>query len=140
MSDTTGSNAPPVPVFPPGRYGRRRAPGSPYRRWWGVVGAAAVAAAGLWVGVRGYQEFGDPAYQPQVITYTDVSDTAITIVFRVDLPAGAGATCALRARARDGAVVGAAEVAVPAGQPVQRRVLPTTRRAFIGEVPRCRAG
>lgn len=139
MSDTTGSNAPPGPVFPPGRYGRRRAPASPRRRWWFAAAAAVVAAAGLGVGVRGYQEFGDPAYQPEVITYTDVSDASITIVFRVNLPAGAGATCALRARARDGAVVGAAEVAVPAGQQVRRHMLPTTRRAFIGEVPRCRA-
>ncbi|GGK05144.1 hypothetical protein GCM10010123_38770 [Pilimelia anulata] len=138
MTDTTAPNAAPAPVFPPGRYGRRRAPRGRAARVWVIAASLLVVAAAVLVGVRGYREFGDPAYQPTVLSYTDVTDTTITIHFRVHLPAGAGATCAVRARAHDGSVVGRAEVPVPPNEPVRSYVLATAGRPFIGEVLRCR--
>ncbi|GGK14895.1 membrane protein [Pilimelia terevasa] len=138
MTDTTGSNAPPAPVFPPGRYGRRREARHVRRSPWVAAGLACVVAAGVALAVRGYREFGDPAFTPQVISYTDATDTSITIHYRVHLRSGAGAVCAVRARSRDGTVVGRADAAVPAGAPVQRYVLRTTGRPFVGEVLRCR--
>jgi len=131
------TTTPRPPVFPPGRYGRRREP----RRRRGlpvVLAAAAAAAATLALTVGLYQRFGDPAYEPRVVGYTDITDQQIAIRFRVRLPRGEGAVCAVRARARDGAVVGRAEVPVPAGTTEITYRLATSARPFIGEVARCR--
>jgi hypothetical protein len=86
-----------------------------------------------------YLRFGDPAYRAQVVSYTDVTDEQIVIKFRVRLPDGEGAVCAVRARSRDGAVVGRADVPVPAGRTEVTYRLATTARPFVGEVTRCRA-
>jgi hypothetical protein len=102
-----------------------------------VLVGALLAVLALTVAL--YLRFGDPAYEAQVVTYTDVTDEQIVIKFRVRLPDGAGAVCAVRARSRDGAVVGRAEVPVPAGQTEITYRLATTARPFIGEVTRCRA-
>ncbi|HEY8532753.1 MAG TPA: DUF4307 domain-containing protein [Micromonospora sp.] len=128
------------PVFPPGRYGRRREP-RPRRRWLrGLVVAVAVALA-TGAAVRLYQQFGDPNYRAQVITYTDITDSQVVVEFRVTLPPGGSAVCLVRARTRDGAEVGREQVQVTA-PPGQRQVtvshrLTTTARPMVGEVPRC---
>lgn len=138
MPETPATTAPPAPMFPPGRYGHRRAP---RRRGRGLyaAGLCAVVVIGVLVAVVGYQRYGDPAYQAEVITYTDITDDQIVITFQVRLPAGESAVCGVRARSRDGEVVGRAEVAVPAGQEQTSHRLATNRRPFIGEVVRCRA-
>ncbi len=78
-----------------------------------------------------------------MISYTDITDTGIVVHFRVNVPEGGGASCAVRARNRAGVTVGSEEVAVsgaPGGDPVTvDHRLTTTERAFIGEVLRCRA-
>ncbi|HEU5107799.1 MAG TPA: DUF4307 domain-containing protein [Micromonosporaceae bacterium] len=124
-------------MFPPGRYGRRR---SPRRRRPAatVFALVAVLVVALAASVAMYRRFGDPAYEPQVVSYTEVTDDQMVIRFRVRLPAGEGAVCAVRARARDGAEVGRAEVPVPPGRTEVTYRLATSRRAFVGEVPRCR--
>jgi Domain of unknown function (DUF4307) len=104
-----------------------------------MLALLAVVAATSVLAIRLYQQYGDPTYEPQVITYTDITDRQIVINFRVRLPEGTGAVCAVRARARDGSVVGRAEVPVPAGSPVISYRLETSARPFIGEVLRCRA-
>jgi hypothetical protein len=86
-----------------------------------------------------YLRYGDPAYGAEVVSYTPITDDRMEIRFRVRLPDGEGATCAVRARSRDGAVVGRAEVPVPAGRTEVTYRLATTGRAFVGEVTRCRA-
>lgn len=101
----------------------------------------AIAVSGL-VAVRLYRMYGDPAYDVDVITYTDVTEKQLVLTFRVTVPAGGAADCVLRARARDGAEVGRAEVRVDAApsqtQVTMRHRLATSRQAFIGEVLRCR--
>lgn len=129
-----------APVFPPGRYGRRRE--RQRRRPWLVAGLALVTVMiGALVAVRLYKNYGDPAYDAQVITYTDISDTGLTLTFRVAIPAGGEARCVVRARSRDGAEVGKQEVLVrdrpgDGATPATQRLV-TTARPFVGEVLRC---
>lgn len=128
-------------MFPPGRYGRRRA--QRRRRPWvpALLAAAVVAALGL-VTLRLYGMYGHPDYDAQVITYTEITESQVLIDFRVTVPAGGSAICVVRARSRDGAEVGRAEVPVTAAPgetlPTVRYRLATTARAMIGEVLRCR--
>jgi hypothetical protein len=152
LADHTDNNRPerpPVtetpattPVFPPGRYGRRREPRRT-RRWVVPALAALVALAAVWAGVRLYQQYGDPTYEAAVIRYTDITDTSVAVDFTVRVPPGGSARCALRARSYDGAEVGRAEVTVTAApgerSAAARHTVTTTARPFIGEVVRCRA-
>ena len=103
-----------------------------------ILALVTVIVAATALAVRLYQQYGDPAYRAEVVSYTDITDTGLVITFRVHLPRGEGAVCAVRARDRSGIVVGRGEVAVPAGSPQFSHSLPTTSRPFIGEVVRCR--
>lgn len=132
---------PDAPVFPPGRYGRRRQPRRRSRWLSALLAAAFVAALGLTT-VRLYQRYGDPNYQAQVLSYTEITDSQIVIEFRVTVPAGGSAVCVLRARSRDGAEVGRETIVIKATpedrHPTVRHRLATTARPMIGEVMRCR--
>ncbi|WDZ86908.1 DUF4307 domain-containing protein [Micromonospora cathayae] len=141
MTETHATTTPGAPLFPPGRYGRRREPGR--RRPWLTALLLAVVLAVLTVAAyRLYQRYGDPTYDAQVITYTDVTDTGILVDFQVTVPPGGSAVCVVRARSADGAEVAREEVPVSA-RPDERAVrvqhrLTTSARPFIGEVVRCR--
>ncbi|WP_239127056.1 DUF4307 domain-containing protein [Asanoa siamensis] len=141
MTETPTSTTPATPVFPPGRYGHRR--DARRRRPWLVAGLAVVTLiVGALVSVRLYKNYGDPAYDAQVVNFTDIADDGLTLRFRVTIPDGGQATCVLRARAKDGATVGTQELPV-SDQPgdgataVTHRLV-TTAKPFIGEVLRCR--
>src|SRR5687768_1250780 len=62
---TAGTGA---PVFPPGRYGRRREPRR-RRPWLVALLVVVVVAAGAALSVRLYRQYGDPAYDAQVLSY-----------------------------------------------------------------------
>ncbi|TDB74635.1 DUF4307 domain-containing protein [Micromonospora sp. KC723] len=141
MTETHATVPPGTPVFPPGRYGRRREPG---RRRPLLVGVLVAVLAGVLVlaATRLYARYGDPNYDAQMITYAEITDTGVRVDFRVTLPAGGSAVCLLRARSHDGAEVGRDEVPVTAA-PGERHLtvrhrITTTGRPFIGEVVRCR--
>ncbi|SCL19451.1 protein of unknown function [Micromonospora rhizosphaerae] len=141
MTETHATVAPGAPIFPPGRYGRRREPGRRRPLLAALLAAVLVAALGL-LTVKLYTQYGDPEYDAQVITYTGITDTEVLVDFRVTVPEGGSATCVLRARSADGAEVGREEVTVTA-RPGERQVttrhrLATSARPFIGEVLRCR--
>ncbi|WP_410810192.1 DUF4307 domain-containing protein [Micromonospora sp. 067-2] len=142
MTETHATISPGAPVFPPGRYGRRRAGGNRRRHILMAALALLVLVAALTaISVRLYHQYGDPAYDAQVITYTDITDNQVLVDFRVTLPPGGSAVCVLRARDRAGAEVAREQVTVTAG-PGDRHVttrhrLTTTARPFIGEVLRC---
>ncbi|MFI2649459.1 DUF4307 domain-containing protein [Micromonospora fulviviridis] len=141
MSETHATIASGAPVFPPGRYGRRREPGRRRPLLLVLVAALLLALLGL-VAARLYGQYGDPDYRAEVITYTGITDSRVVVEFRVTVPAGGSATCLLRARSHDGAEVGHVETTVTA-PPGERHVrtrqeVPTTARPFIGEVLRCR--
>ncbi|RKR90267.1 uncharacterized protein DUF4307 [Micromonospora pisi] len=142
MTETNATRSSDTPVFPEGRYGHRRTSGR--RRPWlsALLAVALLAVLGL-AAARLYRQYGDPTYDAQVITYTDITDSQMRLVFRVTVPAGSSAICAVRARSRDGAEVAREEVRVdaPPGerQPVVEHLLRTSGPAMIGEVLRCRA-
>ncbi|MGH3648617.1 MAG: DUF4307 domain-containing protein [Micromonosporaceae bacterium] len=128
------------PTFPAGRYGRRRQP-RPARRWVAVLLATLVIIAGLAISLQLYRQYGDPTYQPKVLTFT-IGDGEVTIRFQVYKPGGQPATCIVRARAANGEEVGRAEVAIPAGSPDSDSVtvtytLATSREPVTGEVVGC---
>ncbi|MGI5212189.1 DUF4307 domain-containing protein [Plantactinospora sp. CA-290183] len=142
MPETPATVVPTAPVFPPGRYGRRRAHRT--RRPWLLALLVAVLLVTMGgIAFRLYRMYGDPTYDAQVITYTGVTESQVVIDFRVTVPTGGSAICVVQARSRDGAVVGREEVRVVAEpgerHPVARHRLATTGRPIIGEVLRCRA-
>ncbi|MFI7598664.1 DUF4307 domain-containing protein [Actinoplanes sp. NPDC049681] len=102
-----------------------------------------VAVAAVALAVRLYHQYGDPAYDAQIVRWTGVTQTQITVDFTVRIPPGGVATCNLRARDYDGNVVGTRTVTVRAadGKPTIEvsEVVPTTAKAFVGEVLGCRA-
>ena len=128
-----------APVFPPGRYGRRR----DGRRHVLVPAmfAAVLVVALVLASFKLYRQYGDPTYDAQVIRYTGITDTQVTVDFLVTVPSGGSATCLLRARAYSGAEVGRRTVTVSAPdderQATASELVTTTARPFIGEVVRC---
>jgi hypothetical protein len=142
VSETHATPPSGAPVFPPGRYGRRRSTES-RRPWLAALLALGALVVTSLIAVRLYQTYGSPHYDATVITYTEMTDSSVLITFRVTVPAGESAACVLRARARDGAEVGREDVRVdapPGGTSVtSSHRLSTSRRAFVGEVLRCRA-
>jgi hypothetical protein len=129
-----------APVFPPGRYGRRR--DGRRRPLVPVVFGVLVLAVSVLLAVRLYDRYGDPDYQPRIVGWSDVTPTAMTIRFTVRVPAGGAADCVLRARSYDGAEVGRRTVTVtaPAGATTAegREVVTTRALASHGDVVRCR--
>ncbi|MCA2215622.1 DUF4307 domain-containing protein [Jidongwangia harbinensis] len=136
MSETRAT----TPVFPPGRYGRRR---DGRRRWLlPVIFAVLVLALSVLAAVRLYRQYGDPDYDAKIVGWSDVTPARMTIEFTVRVPAGGSAVCVLRARTYDGAEVGRREVTVrPTGSATLVRAaesVPTTALAAVGDVVRCR--
>ena len=127
------------PVFPPGRYGRRRDGRS--RRGLPIVFGAVVVAVSLLLALRLYGQYGDPDYDARIVGWTDVTPAAMTIEFTVRVPEGGAATCVLRARSYDGAEVGRRTVtlaAAPGATTIEgRERVTTSARASHGDVVRC---
>lgn len=125
------------PVFPPGRYGRRREPTR--RRWVVPVVLAAVVAVMALLVVKLFTQYGSPQYSPTVLSLTNVTETSTTVKFRVQKPSPA-AVCMVIAEARDGSVLGSSTVPVPVGTDVTvTYTITTTDRPYIAEVPSCHA-
>lgn len=124
------------PVFPPGRYGRRR---SERRRprWVGWLPVVLGALLGLTVAVVTFQRYGNPQYRQAVVAF-ELADDHVTVKFEVHKPADRTAVCRVRARSSSGEEVGAADVTVPVGASVTMTyTLPTRDRPVSAEVPRC---
>jgi uncharacterized protein DUF4307 len=88
----------------------------PARRWI-VLGAVLAVLAGLGLAIMGYRNLGDPPIDGKVLGWGPTLDEhQLSVRFGVhrDHPERP-ATCTLRARARDGAEVGRADIAVPPG-------------------------
>jgi Domain of unknown function (DUF4307) len=125
------------PVFPPGRYGRRREPKR--RRWVLPLVLVAVVSVTALLALKLFTQYGSPQYSPTVLSLTNVTKTSITVKFRVQ-KASPAAVCTVDAEARDGSVLGTANVPVPAGTDVTvSYTITTTDRPYIAEVPSCHA-
>ena len=123
-------------MFPPGRYGRRRAVRGRVRRLSVLVSVAGALLGLVLAGVL-YARYGAPAYRPTVVGY-ELADDHATVRLRVHKPAGRAAVCHVRAVARSGAEVGAADVPVPVGADVTvTHTFPTGGRATVVTVSAC---
>lgn len=139
MTEPNAPTSSPAPVFPPGRYGRRRAPRG-RRRWVPAALVVLVVLAGLAIAVRLHSQYGAGPYDTELVRYTDVTDSQVVVQFRVDLPAGRAALCTVRARNRAGAEVGRAEVRVSPQadrRPLIKYRLATSERPVTGEIKGC---
>lgn len=127
------------PIFPPGRYGRRRRPG-PATRPVVILLAVALVAVLTYFGVRLYRAYGDQDYSAEVTRFT-TSDSAVDVEFVVRLPEGGRAQCVVRARDAAGLEVGRATVPVVAGADPKRTIatyrLNTSGRPVTGELAGC---
>jgi hypothetical protein len=130
-----------APVFPPGRYGRRR--DGRRRLFVPAVLALLLGVAAVFLVIRLYGQYGDPDYDAQIVGWSDVTDTQMTIRFTVRVPPGGSATCGLRARDYGGLEVGRRTVTVTAKQSARTidasEVVPTSTKAAVGDVIRCAA-
>ena len=135
QADPGGTTPASGPVFPPGRYGKRRE--GTRRRWPGLLVFALVIAAMVTIAVRLYGQYGNDQFSPTVTNLTSVTDSSVTVTIRVQKPR-APAVCTVDAEGRDGTVLGSAEVNVPAGTDVTVTHRVTTRaRPYIAEVSTC---
>ena len=102
------------PIFPPGRYGRRREPRRT-PRW--VIAVMAVALAGLTglAGVTLFKAYGERDYSASVTAFAEITDTQVVVTFMVRLPAEGTAKCVVRARDETGVEAGREEIIVKAG-------------------------
>lgn len=141
MSETRATATDGAPVFPPGRYGRRRS--GRRRRALPIVLLVLVIGASLLLSVRLYQRYGQTDYQAQIVGWNETSDTLMTIRFTVRVPAGKAASCTLRARDFNGNELGRRDVVVrPAGDATTIEAdepVTTTARAVVGDVLGCQA-
>jgi len=139
------ATSPAGPTFPPGRYGRRRAAhGVAARRYQrGIIAAllCAVLAASGAAAWRLYQIYSAQVIHVRVLAFNVVSEHQVQVQFEVKKSPGSAVTCNVRARSRDGADVGQAEVVLPPhGPDTMTYSLMTRKRAVIGEVLRCVPG
>lgn len=125
--------------WPAGRYGRRREPPR-HRRLVLALLVTLTVLAGLAVAWRLYDGLARAPVRGEVRTFSIVDDDTVRITFEAVRDPGLDAVCVLRARSRDGAEVGRAEVALPTGGDERVTVtytLATRARAVTGEVYGC---
>ncbi len=124
------------PVFPPGRYGRRRGPRR-VARWVPVVGLVLLLAGTLWLTERLYRQYGDP-YQPHVTGLEQLTDSSVTVVWTVQKPDTKRVTCRLKASNASGLEVGYTEVGIQGPGTLHTKIA-TSARASTVDVLGCRA-
>lgn len=128
-----------APIFPPGRYGRRRQRRRT-ARWVPAALVTVVVAGMLAVAIMLFQRYGNPVYQPALSGYGSVTDHAITVTFQVTKRDPGPAVCLAVAKDRTMGEVGRLEVAVPEGSRVTvTATVPTTAQATGVKIEGCRA-
>lgn len=141
VTETPATTSLARPIFPPGRYGRRRET-KRTPRWVIVVAVAAVAGLTGLAGLNLFKAYGERDYSASVTAFADITDTQVVVTFMVRLPADGIAKCVVRARDATGVEAGREEIVVKAGpdpaQTVVSHRLVTRTRPITGEVQGCR--
>lgn len=137
---TRDTGAGEAPVFPPGRYGRRRDPRRARRR--ALPLAVVGAVLGLVIAVALYQQYRPAEYQGQLLSFDVRSASQAQFRLQVTKPAGQPAECSVQALAYDHSAVGQTDVRIPPGSSDSTSVtvtasLRTSARAYTGEVQGC---
>jgi Domain of unknown function (DUF4307) len=129
-----------TPVFPPGRYGRRREPGG-RRRYLALVLVIPVVLVGLWIAYTLYDKYGRPTFAPSSATVVQVTDSSATVRFTVHKNRDETGSCRVRIRDYNGAQVGYQDAPVGVGANLTITVtLATTGRGYAADVLGCTAG
>lgn len=107
-----------------------------------VIAAACVAAAlGIaWVAWAA-EHWATPQAASRLISYSDITEEAVTVQIQVDREMGIPVTCELQARGPDQAVVGRATIEIPAGDDTRlflSETIPTSERPENAELLGCR--
>jgi hypothetical protein len=140
VTETPITTSPTAPVFPPGRYGRRRDGRGVSRQRIAAI-AAAVVLAGGFIAVRLFNAYGDGDYTAAVTKFV-IADDGVAVTLMVRLPDDGAAICVVRARDATGAETGREEIRVVAGAEPERTMvthrLATKNRPVTGEVKGCR--
>jgi hypothetical protein len=140
VTETPTTTASTAPVFPAGRYGRRRDGRGGSRQMVAAI-AAAVILAGGFIAVRLFNAYGDGDYTAAVTKF-EIADDRVAVTLMVRLPADGAAICVIRARDASGAETGREEIRVAAGPEPERTMvthqLVTKNRPVTGEVKGCR--
>jgi hypothetical protein len=141
VTETRATPVPQPPVFPAGRYGRRRET-RPASRVRTAAIALVVAIVGGGIALQLFNAYGDGDYSASVTGFTDITDKQVVITFMVRMPENATALCVLRARDTTGAEAGREEITVNAGPDPSRTMvthrLVTRNQPVTAEVPGCR--
>jgi Domain of unknown function (DUF4307) len=128
-----------APVFPPGRYGRRRERRRT-PRWLPVALLLPVLVGVVWLAGRLYGQYGDPPYQVTVRSQGAVTQSSVAVTFTVHKRDGGPAVCKVQAKDRSAAEIGYAEVPVGPGTDVTvTYTLVTHGRPDAVEVLSCHA-
>jgi hypothetical protein len=139
VSETRATNRATDPIFPPGRYGRRRS--GRRRSVLPIAILVLVLAASVLLSVRLYQRYGQTDYQGQIVGWEEPTDARLIVEFTVRVPAGGAARCVLRARDYHGNEVGRSTVVVRAEPKATtidaKEPVTTTTRASVGDVLSC---
>jgi hypothetical protein len=127
-----------TPVFPPGRYGRRRDPAGSRRGPALALGVVVALLALLLAGLL-YQRWGDHTYTGQLVAFTDITDDGVTVRLQARKPAGKAGVCRVRALASDHSEAGYAEITLPTGhaRPALSYRIATTARPVAAELLGC---
>jgi len=137
VTETHATASSDAPIFPPGRYGRRREHRPRRPVLFAVVAALALTAV-LGITVKLFQQYGNPRADATLTRFYDVGDTGISLDFVVHKGADDLVTCLVRARDKDGDEVGSANVEAGEGDAVTVTYrLATKSRPVTVEVVRC---
>lgn len=137
MTETHATASSGAPIFPPGRYGRRREPRQRRPVLLALVALVALAAV-VGITVKLFQQYGNPQAAATVTRFYDITDTGISVDFVVNKGDDELATCLVRARDKGGDEVGAANVEAGEGEAVTVTYrLATKGRPVTVEVVRC---
>jgi hypothetical protein len=137
VTETHATASSDAPIFPPGRYGRRREPRPRRPVLFAVVAVLALIVV-VGITVKLFQQYGNPRADATVTRFYDITDTGISVDFVVHKGDSDLVTCLVRARDKGGDEVGAANVEAGEGDAVTVTYrLATKGRPVTVEVVRC---
>jgi len=140
QTSPTGATEDAAPMFPPGRYGRRR-DGRGRPGWVNALLIGTGVAILALFAVRLYLGYGNDSFSATVLRSSDITSHSMTVTLQVDKADGRAGSCIVQAFAFDQSQVGQATVHVPAGKSVKvTATIQTSQRPYIAQMGDCQPG